>query len=178
MLFLAALSDPDQVWRFLRSRFIDGVMLKSTNIIGLTDTEVPGQVGDLEDSVIATLYTVHVAWMSQHTVVKPNQPARQESLSRCRCTVWRHYSLIACCGRLSSHNCLSGSSGAADSGSPLRLGSHAQLRTYLGGLVRMYAMIVAELTACCPPRLAATLPLEIESVMVVKAVMPRGIDGT
>jgi hypothetical protein len=39
-------------------------------------------------------------------------------------------------------------------------------------------MIVAELTACCPPGLAATLPLEMESVMVVKAVISRGIDGT
>jgi len=39
-------------------------------------------------------------------------------------------------------------------------------------------MIVAELTACCPPGLAAALPLELESVVVVKVVMSRDIDWT
>jgi hypothetical protein len=57
MLFFTALSDPNQVWRFLRSRLIDSVALKSTDIVRLVDTEVPGQVGDLEDFAIATLNT-------------------------------------------------------------------------------------------------------------------------
>jgi len=57
MLYFAALADPDHVWRFLMSRLIDGVALKSTDIVGFVDAEVPGQVGDLEDFVFATLYT-------------------------------------------------------------------------------------------------------------------------
>jgi hypothetical protein len=57
MLCFTALSDPDQVWRFLRSRLIDSVALKSTDIVGLVDTEVLRQVGDLEDFAIATLNT-------------------------------------------------------------------------------------------------------------------------
>jgi hypothetical protein len=57
MLYFAALADPDHVWRFLMSRLIDEVALKSTDIVGFVDSEVLGQVGDLEDFAIATLNT-------------------------------------------------------------------------------------------------------------------------